>query len=172
MIRTNSRGNAVSGYNDGERVRVVVPFRSERGLEYEVGWEGIVTGFHRTLHESRQTARYEVAFDDGPGRQNRGLVQVQDNYFERIGDRKPGELRQGDRVYLKSDIEVLGKLYQEDTPGTVLSTHEPPEGCFHYVAVDWGENIQVPRGILELMGDPPAKVMFSIDGTLRISLSD
>jgi hypothetical protein len=160
-----------NGYEDGDRVRLVVPFTSGEGLEYEIGWEGTIAPMFTTLNASQESARYEVDFDDGPGRQNRGLVKLQDVYFERVGDRKPDELRQGDRVYLTSDITIGGKSYPADTTGTVLTTHEPPDGVSHYVAVDFKENIQLGRDALELLGEPPAGVTFSTDGTVRVSFA-
>lgn len=159
------------GYDDDDRIRLVVPFINN-GLEYEIGWEGNIFSMFTTLSESQGSARYEVNFDDGPGGQNRGLVNLQDVYFERSGDRKPDELRQGDRVYLTSDLTIDGTQYLADTPATVLTTHEPPEGVMHYIGIDFGRNIQVRRDALELLGDPPAKVLFTTDGQVRISFAE
>jgi hypothetical protein len=158
-----------TGYEDGERIKLVVPFISGEGMEYEVGWEGAIAPMFTTLRASQESARYEVNFDDGPGRQNRGLITLQDVYFERSGERKSNELRQGDRVYLISDVTVDGRVYPVDTTGTVLTTHEPPEGILHYVAIDFKQNIQLPREALELLPEPSAGVTFSTGGTVKVS---
>ena len=42
----------------------------------------------------------------------------------------------------------------------------------HYIGIDFGRNIQVRRDALELLGDPPAKVLFTTDGQVRISFAE
>ncbi len=160
------------GYDDGDLVRIVVPFSTSDGRRYEVGWTGQIFPFDTTLQQCRETDRYEINLDDDGYGRDRGLVVAQSAYFE-LGaeNRRQGELRQGDRVRLRADIHGSTGLHDAGTTGTVLTTHVKPGSIHHDIALDFRENMRVAADQLELIPQPPATVTFAVDGSVHVKFA-
>jgi hypothetical protein len=144
-------------FEDDEEVRLVMPFANEDGV-YEVGMTGTICPLRTSLDECRRTDRYELNFEDG-------MRLMPSGYFERTAERKPGELRQGDRVKLSDDY--LEDEKSVDT-GTVICTHVKPEGILHDIALDYSGSIRIPHERVELLPGKRAVVEFSPEGHLII----
>lgn len=85
-----------------------------------------------------------------PDGSDRGMINVPSVYFERASpERYPGELRQGNRVRLRVAFQGDWELYEPGTLVTVLNTRVKDGDVHHDVAVDFSENLTVPRGVLE-----------------------
>ncbi|MCI0144174.1 hypothetical protein KNN17_21740 [Arthrobacter bambusae] len=149
-----------------EQVRLVVPFSTGEGSVYKVGMTGTICPLHVSFSECQRSDSYELNLYDastGIG----GLVMSQSAYFERTSERKPGELRQGDRVKLSDDF--LDDEESVDT-GTVICTHVKPDGILHDIALDFSGSVRIPHEGVEQIPDEYAKVEFSPDGALSIDL--
>lgn len=144
-------------FEDDEEVRLVMPMANEDGV-YEVGMIGTICPLRTSLDECRRTDRYELNFEDG-------MRLMPSGYFERTAERKPGELRQGDRVKLSDDY--LEDEKSIDT-GTVICTHVKREGMLHDIALDYSGSIRIPHEGVELIPGKRAVVEFSPEGDLII----
>ena len=144
-------------FENDEEIRLVMPIANENGV-YEVGMTGTICPLRTSLNECRRNDRYELNFEDG-------MRLMPSGYFERTGERRPGELRQGDRVKLSDDY--LEDEESVDT-GTVICTHVKPEGILHDVALDYSGSIRIPHEGVELIQGEHATVEFSPEGQLII----
>jgi hypothetical protein len=164
--------NKMRGYDDGDPVRIVVPFSTSNGRRYEVGWTGQIFPFNTTLQQCRESDRYEINLDDDESGRDRGLVVAQSAYFESAAEsRRERELRQGDRVRLTADHEGSKGTHAAGTTGTVLTTHIMPGTIQHDIALDFLENIRVAVDQLERIPEPPATVSFAADGSVHVKFS-
>jgi hypothetical protein len=158
----------IQGYDDGDRVRIVVPFSSSNGRRYEAGWTGTIFPFNTTLKQCQETDRYEINLEDDEYGRDRGLVIAQSAYFESASEtRREGELRQGDRVRLTT----AHRSHEAGTTGTVFTTHVRPGSILHDVALDFSENIRVAPDQLERVPENPASVTFAADGSMHVSFN-
>jgi hypothetical protein len=126
-----------------------------------------------TLSEARQTGIYEISVDDSHG--HWPLLRLPSTYFERASDtRIPGELRQGDRVRLLTDIQGNDDSYESGEVCTVLNTRTQPDGIFHDVLPDYGEVLMaLPREQLEEIWGCSADVIYTVHGeSVSISFND
>jgi hypothetical protein len=163
------------GYDDDELIRLVLSF-SLNGRRYESGWTGSVFAMNKTIAESRATDLYEINLhdDESSGKPRAsGLLLLPSAYFERTAEvRRPGELRQGDRVKLVADLPGGGSPHTEGQVGTVITTRVKPDRVSCDVALDFDENINVPRDLLEHLPGLFAQVAYSDDEGVRISFDD
>jgi hypothetical protein len=162
-----------NGFEDGERVRLVVPFTGGSGVRYEVGWTGSIFPFSTTLAQSREADQYEVNLDDDGAGGDRGVVTVSSAYLERVSEvREEGELRQGDRVKLVTGLRGDRSWHEVDQIGTVLAARVRPGSVSHDVAFDFDENVAVPLESLERIPDRWARVIWLDDGGVEVSFGD
>jgi hypothetical protein len=154
------------GFDNGERIRLVVSFTSSDGSRYEAGWTGTISPLTTSIAECRATDRYEINLDDDSSGRDRGMIVLPSTYFERISEtRKEGELRQGDRVKLVTAFRGDQALHESGQTGTVINTRTKPDLISHDIALDFDETITVPRNHLERIPDDYAKVIWSdVDG--------
>jgi hypothetical protein len=150
------------GYDEGDVVRLVVPTITNDGREVEAGWTGKIIGLLTTLDEQRRAGVYEVNLDGDRYDENWPLLRLPSAYFERAAEsREPGELRQGDRVRLKSAVAD----YEAGDICTVLNTRLGPDGIFHDVLPDFGETLTaLPRAELDPIPGCTAKVVYAVHG--------
>ena len=161
------------GFEIGEAVKLVIPFTSSDGTKYEAGWTGNIFTFKSSLMQCIANDRYEVGFDADSSGRERGMVILQSAHMERLSDvRREGELRQGDRVRLLVKVSGTTSLHEAGEVGTVLTRRIAPNRISHDVALDFNENVNVPRDQLEQMPDRHARVIFSHDGSVRVDFSD
>jgi hypothetical protein len=157
----------MSGYEDGEAVRLVVPAMTGDGREVQAGWTGSICMLTTTLMEAQKTGVYEVSLDEKYERQGQywPLLKLPSTYFERASEtRRPGELRQGDRVRLPTDMREQS-VYEAGTVCTVLNTRSKPNGTFHDVLPDFGEVLmELPKEQLEPIPGCSAEVTYKVHG--------
>jgi hypothetical protein len=158
------------GYDDGDRVRIVVPFSGGNGRRYEAGCIGTIFPFSTTLEQCRETDRYEINLEEDEYGRDQGVVIVQSAYFESASEtRREGELRQGDRVRLVAAHRGARGSHEAGKTGTVFTTHVRPDRILHDVALDFSENIRVRRDQLERVSEEPASVTFAANGSMQVS---
>jgi hypothetical protein len=154
----------IQGYDDGDRVRIVVPFTSSNGRRYEAGCAGTIFPFSTTL-KCQERDRYEINLEEGEFGRDRGVVIVQSAYFESASEtRREGELRQGDRVRLLAAHQGARGTHEAGKTDTGFTTHVRPGSIRRDVALDFGENIRVAPDQLERLAEDPAAVTFGDDG--------
>ena len=163
-------------FEENEPIQLVVSFTAD-GKRYEAGWIGRVAPLCKTLAESQRTGHYEVEVRTGRYEvdpdDDSELIDLQTPYFQRSSRRrKEGELRQGDRVKLVTGLRGTQSYIEAGTMGTVICTHTVPDRLQHGVALDFLENVTVPREQLEHMPNLFARVIFADDTGVRIDFSD
>jgi hypothetical protein len=151
--------------------RLVVPTMTNDGREVKAGWTGKIIALLTSLAEQRQTGVYEVNLDGERYDENWPLLQLPSAYFECASEtRQPGELRQGDRVRLRSAVAA----YEAGDVCTVLNTRTRPDGIFHDVLPDFGETLMaLPREQLEDIPGCSADVVYAVHGkSVNVSFND
>jgi hypothetical protein len=161
------------GFEIGEAIKLVIPFTSGDGNKYEVGWTGSIFTFRSSLMQCTANDSYEVGFDADSSGRERGMVILQSAHIERLSEvRREAELRQGDRVRLLGRISGAKSIHERGEVGTVLTRRIAPSRISHDVALDFNENINVPRDQLEQIPDRHARVIFFHDGSVRVDFSE
>jgi hypothetical protein len=161
----------MAGFDGGEIIRLVVPTRTEDGREVKAGWRGKVMTLRTAIAEQRQSGVYEINLIDERYDESWPLLQLPTAYFERASEvRRAGELRQGDRVRLRS---AMGS-YEAGDVCTVLVTRTQSDGIFHDVIPDFGEALTgIPREQLEEIPDCSANVVYEVNGEgVNVSFND
>lgn len=161
----------MAGFDDEEIIRIVVPTMTNDGREVKAGWRGKITTLMTSITEQRQSGVYEINLIDERYDESWPLLQLPTAYFERVSEvRQPGELRQGDRVRLRS---AMGSCEAGDVC-TVLVTRTQSDGIFYDVIPDFGKALTgIPREHLEEIPGNFAKVVYTINGkSVSISFKD
>jgi hypothetical protein len=87
--------------------------------------------------------------------------------------RRPGELRQGERVKLLATVHGPTAVHEPGTLATILTRHITTDGIFHDIAIDFSENVKVRRDQVAQLPDRDATVTWSPDGSsVGVSLKD
>lgn len=158
-------------FSSGEDVKLVVPFRTADGTLFKAGRTGCVFTFKHSLAESAASDEYEVGFDPDERGREPGILLLPSVLIERTSaDRRPGELRQGDRVRLVADVEGRTRPHPAGQTATVLTRHIALDHIAHDVALDFDENVRVRRADLELIPGVTGQVTWSDDGSVRVNL--
>lgn len=152
----------MAGFDDEEIINIVVPTMTNDGREVKAARRGKITTLMRSNAEQRQSGVCEINLIDERYDGSWPLMRLPTAYFERASEvRRPGELRQGDRVRLRS---AMGS-YEAGDVCTVLVTRTQSDAIFYDVIPDFGKALTgIPREHLEEIPGDFAKVVYAING--------
>ena len=155
-------------------VRLVVPFVGPTGIPFPAGLTGSIFTFKTPLVRCFERDLYEVGFDPDPQGRELGMMLLPSARLERVSViRRPGELREGERVKLLSTVYGPTAAHEPGTLATILTRHVTMDGIFHDIAIDFSDNVKVRRDQLEPLPGRHATVTWSTDGSsVGVSFKD